>query len=131
MFSASFYKNNEEDQRIDETETYINLKNNHNLTETGIKNIDVESQLEHQFQIQETKESGGILDKINSMKVRFYRTGELNGSIYVKPPLRFSALISIKNDDKYSFIRSILAKLHPCEKDNLNGVSNYRQNLVD
>ena len=35
---------------------------NHILTESDIENIDVSSQLEHQFQIQETKESGWILD---------------------------------------------------------------------
>ena len=32
LFSASFYKNNEEDQRYNEIELYMNLKINHNLT---------------------------------------------------------------------------------------------------
>ena len=89
---------------------------NHNLTETNINNIDVKSQLEHQIQIQETKESGWIFDKINSMKIRFYRTGELNGSSFVKIPLRSSAILNIQNDDKYCFIWSILAHLHHREK---------------
>ena len=71
LFSASFYKVNEEDQRDNEIELYINLKINHNLTESDIDNIDVRSQLEHQIQIQETKESGWIFDKINSMKISF------------------------------------------------------------
>ena len=57
LFSASFYKINEEDQRYKENELYINLKVNHNLTLSDIDNIDVRSQLEHQIQIQETKES--------------------------------------------------------------------------
>ena len=57
MFSASIYKFNKEDQRSDETEFFIFLNNNHNLTESDLKNIDVNSQLEHQIQIQETKES--------------------------------------------------------------------------
>ena len=65
LFSASFYKINEEDLRSDETELFINLNINHNLTETDIKNIDVKCQLEHQIQIQETKESVWIFDKIN------------------------------------------------------------------
>ena len=68
LFSASFYKNNEEDQRNDEIELFINLNINNNLTESDIDNIDLKSQLEHQIQIQETKESGWIFDKINSMK---------------------------------------------------------------
>ena len=41
IFSASFYKINEEDQRYNEIELYINLNINHNLTESDIDNIDV------------------------------------------------------------------------------------------
>ena len=44
IFSASFYKINEEDQRSNETELFINLSINHNLTETDFDNIDVKSQ---------------------------------------------------------------------------------------
>ena len=69
LFSAIFYKINEEDQRNNEIELYMNLKINHNLTESDIDNIDVRSQLEQQIQIQETKESGWIFDKINSKKI--------------------------------------------------------------
>ena len=73
MFSFSFYKINEEDQRSDEIDLFNNLNINHNLTETDIGNIDVKSQLEHQIQIQETAESGWIFDRIKSMKIRFYK----------------------------------------------------------
>ena len=62
LFSASFYKINEEDQRSDEFEIFINLNINNNSTETDINDIDVNSQLEHQIQIQEPKESGWIFD---------------------------------------------------------------------
>ena len=127
LFSACFYKINEEDQRSDEIELFINLSINNNLTETDINNINVKSQLEHQTQIQETNESGWIFDKINSMKIRFYKTEELNGSSYVRNSLRSNALINIKNNDKYCFIWSILASLHPCENDHPNRVSNYIQ----
>ena len=58
FFSASFYKINEEDQRSDEIEFFFNLNINNKLSETVIKNIDVKSHLEHQIQVQETKESG-------------------------------------------------------------------------
>ena len=73
LFSASFYKINEEDQRNIEIERYIILNMNHNLTESDIINNDVKSQLE--LQIQETKESGCIFDKTNSMKLPFYQSG--------------------------------------------------------
>ena len=127
LFSASFYKINEEDQRDNEIELYINLKINKNLTESDIDNIDVRSQLEHQIQIQETKESGWIFDKINSMKISFYKTTELNGTSYVKIPLRSNAILNIQNNDKYCFIWSILASLHPCENTHPSRVNNYIQ----
>ena len=71
IFSASFYKINEEDRRYNAIGLYINLKINHNLTESDIDNIDVRSQLDQQIQVQETKDSGWIFDKNNSMKISF------------------------------------------------------------
>ena len=107
LFSASFYEINEQDQRKNEIEVYMNLNINHNLTESDIDNIDVRSQLEHQIQNQEMKESGWIFDKINSMKISFYKTVELNGTSYVKIPLRSSAILNVQNKCKYCFIWSI------------------------
>ena len=127
LFSASFYKINEEDQRDNHIELYINLKINHNLTESDIDKIDIRSQLEDQIQMQELKESGWIFDKINSMKISFYKTTELNGSSYVKIPLRSSAILNNQNNDKYCFIWSILASLHPCENTHPSRVNNYVQ----
>ena len=71
LFSASFYKIIDEDQRNNEIELYIDLKINQFFTESDIDNIDVRSQLDHQNLIQETTESGWIFDKINSMKISF------------------------------------------------------------
>ena len=127
LFSASFYKISEEDQRNNEIELYIHLNINHNLTESDIDNIDVRSQLEHQIQNQEMKESGWIFDKFNSMKISFYKTGELNGTSYFKIPLRSSAILNVQNNDKYCFIWSILASLHPCENTHPSRVNNYLQ----
>ena len=127
LFSAIFYKINEEDQRNNEIELYINLNIKHNLTVPDIDNIDVRSQLEHQIQFQETKESGWIFDKINSMKISFYKSTELNGTSYVKIPLRSNAILNIQNNDKYCFVWSILASLHPCENTHPSRVNNYIQ----
>ena len=63
---------------------FNNFNINLNLTNSDTNNIDVKSQLEHQLQIQETKESGWVFDKIDSMKVRFHKTGETNGSKLLK-----------------------------------------------
>ena len=73
FFSASFRKNNEKDRRYDEVELFINLNINYNLTETDFKNIDIKSQLEHQIQFLETKESGWIFDKVNPWKNNFIK----------------------------------------------------------
>ena len=73
------------------------------------------------------KESGWIFDKITSMKISFHRTRELNGTSYVKIPLRSSAILNVQNNDKYCFIWSILASVQPCENDHPNRVSNYKQ----
>ena len=126
LFSASFIRLMKKING-DEIELSNKLNNNNKLTENDIDKIDIISQLEHQIQIQENKESGWIFDKIDSMTKRFYKTGELNGSSYVKIPLRSNALINIKNNDKYCFFWSILAYLHPCENDHSYRVSNYKQ----
>ena len=59
------------------------------------------------------KDSGGRFDKINSMTKSFHKTGELNGSNYVKIPLRSNPILNIENNDKNCFLMSILASLHP------------------
>ena len=54
----------------------------------------------------------------------FYKTGELNGSKYVKIPLRSNGILIFENNDKYSFIWSLLARLHPRNKNHPERVSN-------
>ena len=123
VFSARFDNQNEDKQVLDETELFLNLKIIHNLTQTDIDNIDVKSPLEHQIQQQEMKDSGWRFDKINSMTVYFYKTGDLNGSNYGKTPLRSNAILNIENKDKYCFLWALSAFLHPCNNNHLNRVS--------
>ena len=61
------------------------------------------------------------------MKISFYKTVEINGSNYVKNPLRSSAILNIQNNDKYCFIWSFLASLHPCENTHPSRVNIYIQ----
>ena len=58
VFSARFDEQDENNQVLDETELFINLNINHNLTQSDIDNIDIKSPLEHQIQQQEMKNSG-------------------------------------------------------------------------
>ena len=57
----------------------------------------------------------------------FQKTIELNGSNFMKNPLRSSAILNIENDDKFCFIRSILASLHSCNKSHPNRNSNDKK----
>ena len=127
VFSARFDKQDKDNQLLDETELFVHLNINHNLTQSDIDNFDIRSQLEHQIQQQEMKDSGWIFDKIHSMTVYFYHTGIKNGSNYVKIPLRSNALLNIEINDKYCSIWSILASLYPCNNNHPNRVSNYKQ----
>ena len=53
----------------------------------------------------------------------------MNGSNYVKIPLRPNAILNIENNDKYCFLWSILAFLHPCNNNHPNRVSKYKQHF--
>ena len=68
-----------------------------------------------------------VIYKLNSVKTSFYKTGELNGSSYVKIPLRWNAILNFQSNDKYCFFWSFLASLHPRENDHPNRVSKYNQ----
>ena len=50
VFSTRFDKQDEDNQVLDETELFINLNINHNLTESDLGKIDINSPLEHQIQ---------------------------------------------------------------------------------
>ena len=58
VFSPKSDKQDEDNRVLDGTEIFINLTNNHTLTQTDIDNIDVKSPLEQQIQQQGMKDSG-------------------------------------------------------------------------
>ena len=51
----------------------------------------------------------------------------MSGSNYVKIPLRSNAVLNNESNDKYCFIWSILAWIHPCNNYHPNRVSNDKQ----
>ena len=73
------------------------------------------------------KDSGSRFDENNSMIIYLYKTGGINGRSYVKIPLRSNAILNIENNDKYRFLWSILASLHPSNNNHPNRVSSFRQ----
>ena len=127
VFSAGFDKQDEDGQLLDEIELFINLNMNYNITQSDMDNIKITFPLERQIQKQEMKDSGWRFDKLYSRTIYFYETTEMNGSNYIKIPLRSNAILNVENNDKYCFLWSILAYLHPCNNNHPNRVSNYRQ----
>ena len=65
------------------------------------------------------------------MPIHFYKTGELIGSNFVTIPLRSNAILNIANNDKYCFIWSKLAGLHPCNNNHPDRVSIYKQYIKE
>ena len=124
-FLARFDKQNEDGELLKEKELFINLRINHKLTDSDLKKINVQWDLDRQIQQQELKDSGWNFDKIISLTIYFYKTQELNGTSYVNIPIRSNAILNIQNDDKYCFIWSILAHMFPCYR-NGQRVSNYK-----
>ena len=125
-FMLLFNKFEEDGDIKRETEMTITLSMVNNLTQSEIDNINFQWELEARKQNSEMKESGWHFQRVNSMTISFYNTGNMNGSSYVKIPLRSSAILNIKNNDKYCFLWSILAYLHPCENNHSDRVTNYK-----
>ena len=123
-----FYKFEEDGDIRKKAKMSINLYMTNNLTQSEIDNVDIQWDLEARKQNIELQESGWVFQRVNSMTISFYNTDtdNMDGSSYVKIPLRSSAILYIKNDDKYCFLWSILAKIHPCE-NNSNIVSGYKK----
>ena len=61
------------------------------------------------FKFKKQRKVDEYLIKINSVNISTYETEDLNGTSYVKIPLRSSAILNIQNNNKYCFIWSILA----------------------
>ena len=127
VFSARFDEQDEHGGLLDQIELQIKLNNNHNLTESDFDKFIVSFQLEDRIQLQESEDSGCRFVKDNSMRIYIFKTTEMDGSTFLKILLRSSAILSIENDDKFCFLWSILASLHPFEDSHPDIVSIFRQ----
>ena len=80
--------------------------------------------LDKEIQRRETEGSGWDLQGINYLKNFFHKTNALNGMTYVKFPIRTNSILNIQKADTYCFLWSILANIHPVDK-NPQRVSKY------
>ena len=83
-----FYKFEEDGDIKKEAEMPINLIMTNNLTQSEIDNVNIQWDLETRKQNLEMRESGWVFQRVNSMTISFYNTGNMDGSSYVKVPLR-------------------------------------------
>ena len=65
------------------------------------------------------------------LEKKFYETSEINGLKNFKTPLRSNAILNIQNIEKYCFLWSKLAYLHPCENSHPSRVRNFSQNVIE
>ena len=70
----------------------VNLNMVNNLTQSEINNVNVQWELEAIKQNLEMRDSGWDFQRVNSMTISFYNTGNMDGSSNVKVPLRSSAI---------------------------------------
>ena len=84
VFSAKLDKQVEDIRVLDETELFINLKINHNLTQTDVDKTNVKSPIEHQIQQKGREDSGWRFEKIILMTIYFDQTGIMNDSTSLK-----------------------------------------------
>ena len=126
-FLVIFSKHGKDIEILSETQLSNTLGITLKLTESGLDNSNTQWTLENRLQSIQIEESRENFQKINTMKISFYKSGELNGSSYVKIPRTTSAHLNVKNDDKFSSLWSVLAKLHLCNNDHPNRESNFRQ----
>ena len=76
---------------------YVLLKINHNLTETDLDTIKKKVYFRRTNSKTGDERIGLAIrfNKINSMIIYFWKNGEINGSSYIKIPLRSSAILNI------------------------------------
>jgi hypothetical protein len=87
------------------------------------------NKISNEMEAFELKSSGWVLNRILRMKLNINRYNPLRGSSYIPLPQTLAkkkAIINIKNDDDKCFLWSILAKLHPADKDPQR-VSKYKE----
>ena len=77
------------------------------------------------------EDSGCRFDKFSSKTIYFFETNEMNGSYYVKFPLRCSGILNIDNDDKFCFVWAIFVSAHPSGNYHPIRVSNIETILMN
>ena len=128
-FKIRFYANvkyllNHEDEPPEESNHYINVDIIHILTRLQLNDIYIMTELDNESENRDMEGSGWNVQGINHLKIYFHKTNAINGRTYIEFPIRTNSILNIQNNDTYCFLWSILANLHPVDK-NPQRVSKY------
>ena len=121
-FKIRFYANVKyllyhEDEPAEETNHYIGVDIIDILTRLQLDDLDIMTELDNIMQDRDMEGSGWNIQGINHLKLYFHKTNPINGRTYIKFPIRTNSILNIQNNDSYCFVWSILAFLHPVDKD--------------
>ena len=121
-FKIRFYANVKyllyhEDEPAEETNHYIGVDIVDILTRLQLDDLDIMTELDNIMQDRDMEGSGWNIQGINHLKLYFHKTNPINGQTYIKLPIRTKSILNIQNNDTYCFVWSILAAIHPVDKD--------------
>ena len=121
-FKIRFYANvkfllEHEDELSEEVNHYIGVDIINILTRLQLNDLDIMADLDNEIESRDMEGSGWNVQGINHLKIYFHKTNPINGQTYVKFPIRTNSILNIQNNDTYCFLWSILANLHPVDKD--------------
>ena len=122
QFKIRFYANvkyllNHEDEPPEEVNHYVGVDIIHILTRLQLNDIDIMTDLDNEIENRDMEGSGWNVQGINHLKIYFHKTNPINGRTYIEFPIRTNAILNIQNNDSYCFLWSILASIHPVNKD--------------
>ena len=106
-----------EDELPEVVNHYIGVDFVEILTRLQLNDLDIMTDLDNEKENRDMEGSGWNLQGINHLKIYFHKTNVMNGMTYVKFPIRTNSILSIQNKVTYCFLWSILASIHPADKD--------------
>ena len=117
IFANVRYLKDQEDEPTEEFNHHIAIPIIDNLTRIQLNDLDISTSLDNEIYRREMEGSAWNLQGINHLKIYFHKTNVMNGMTYVKFPIRTNSILNVQNMDTYCFLWSILANIHPVNKD--------------
>ena len=121
-FKIRFYANvkyllEHEDEPSEESNHYIGVDIINLLTRLQLNDLDIMTDLDNEIENRDMEGSGWNVQGIVHLKIYFHKIHPINGMTYKKFPIRTNSILNIQNNDTYCFLWSILAAIHPVNKD--------------